>query len=925
MTDTGRDYEKIRERIIRFMVERGWKNKIAKRRGYEQSLLEHSANCLDVLLTLLPVLTTRLRLTEEEEQALILGTAIHDVAKERDEWQAYVMGNGGFEPHVIPAYTIKAVEALAEWLGFAGERDARAEANLHMRGVQTAARIFAEAQNAGPRVMLLQRLVADVDHVASADGLLAARDALACSSLGKYFHIAHHIAHVRGVSTTLLHRAAQTAFENRGWMPLLFYPTGTLYVRSGAEDGTPATGDMIQNELSALIADILIEKRDTLPELTVGSVISAYLPKPDLVDYRLFRDYLRVASTRAGVKPGKRISLRNAQQYVNFSMLLGAGLGPVTVSKTQGKAGESLLAGIPEEYHHQVVLQPADISEDEAIEIRNRMGAAQPEMAVFKFVKELARSGLLGETGTSALKKEYNDLFGEMAFDALTSTSTLMPARDQAFTVDFYWALPLSRLAEVLQRPELDRDGTVGSLDSKRRLLLLIDTLSEIGKRAFAAMGTPPTVDGFAQGVADVLIGDLVAPAALITDVREAAAEQLRYYEQAKETIRAEREVGHICPACNRPFEKGTEAKADFIGGTSFTGRKKPYDGEGVVICLACYYERLLRQIILGRRAHDLIVLMPRMSLGRYGGKVLLDKLDEVRRLVRSVATADTTDPDEALRLDMTWYVAQKALAADFSMMTAHDLVRLFTYRSQEKTVLENRKKVVKLTQELLGSDDLEEVRDQWERDFANWDEVAQAIVYKQVDDDFAQRIREAVYGLRSPIEFVAQTPNLVLAPNSNSRIPGKSALSDSDDDSHTKSALKHLLITLAFALGLDCSVAIVPDDDSLDGIILATGGVAYVPPVPSVRHLVARSWLAGAERRLSPAWLSESEAVRWLRALASAVLLANKAGYPPRNDMYQVLSVRSKGALMRRIEQKGGTMYAEDLAFLEAVGEVLP
>jgi len=176
------EYETLREEVLQFMIQRGWRDKIAKRRGFEQSLLEHSIICLDVMLTLLPVLRSRLNLTEEEEQALVLGTAMHDVAKERAEWQAYIAGMGEYEPHVIPEYTAEAVKALAEWLGFGGQDDARAGANLHMRSVQTAARVFAEAQNAGPRVMLLQRLVADVDNVASAKGLLAARDALARSS-----------------------------------------------------------------------------------------------------------------------------------------------------------------------------------------------------------------------------------------------------------------------------------------------------------------------------------------------------------------------------------------------------------------------------------------------------------------------------------------------------------------------------------------------------------------------------------------------------------------------------------------------------------------------------------------------------------------------------------------------------------------------
>ena len=924
-------YESLRGRILLFMLERDWQHKIAKRRGFEQSLLEHSIVCLDVLFTLLPTLKAKLKLSEEEEQALILGTTIHDVAKERDEWQAYITGKGEYKPHVIPEYTVEAVRSLAEWLGFGGEDDARAEANLHMKSVQTAARIFTEAQHAGPRMMLLQRLVADMDNVASANGLLAARDALTRSSLDKYVHTAYHLVHVRGVSTTLLHQAAQMAFEKRGWTPLLFYPTGTLYVRPGAEEPVPVTTKMVQEELAAAITQMLKEKWEVLPALTVGNIIESYLPKPELFDYRLWKEYLRVASTRAKIKTQrknpqlKNTEIRNVHQYINFSRLLKAGVRPADILKIQGKSGDSLRKQVPKNLHSLLVLQPDDIPPDKAQEIWwERLAKAHPEMATFKFVKELARSELLDEVSLNILEQAYTELFGQTAFEALRSTSTLMPARDQAFTVDFFWALPLKRVAEFLDEPELDREGMVGSLEQKQRVQLLIETLSKIGESAFAAMEHPPTVDNFAQEVAAMFIGDLLTPKAVISDVREFAAQQLEYYKQSKKTIRTKKKAGRICPVCNQPFEQGVEAKADFIGGTSFTSRKFAYDKEGLVICPVCYYERLLRQIILGRKAYDLIVLMPRMNLGRYGGKVLLDKLEEAKRLVKSVATADTADPDETLRLDMTWFVARQTLAADFSLMNAEDLVRLFTYRAKEDTVKKNLKEVIKQAQQMLGSKDLAEARDWWERDFDNWMEVATAIAYKEVDDELAQRIRETVYGLRPPIEFVAQTPNLVLAPSSNPRVSGKSALVDSDKDSDTKAALKQLLIALAFALGLDCSVAILHDNENLDELVLESGGVSYVPPLPSVRNLVARSRSREAQQKLSPAWLSQSEAVRWLRALASAVLLVSKAGYPPRNDLYQILTVRSKGALMRRIEQQGGTMYSEDLQQLEAIGEVL-
>ena len=65
-------YATLREEILDFMIQRGWKDRIAKRAGFEQSLLEHSANCLDVMLTLLPTLKEYLNLSDEEEQAVAM-------------------------------------------------------------------------------------------------------------------------------------------------------------------------------------------------------------------------------------------------------------------------------------------------------------------------------------------------------------------------------------------------------------------------------------------------------------------------------------------------------------------------------------------------------------------------------------------------------------------------------------------------------------------------------------------------------------------------------------------------------------------------------------------------------------------------------------------------------------------------------------
>ena len=90
--------EMMLQKASAWMLARGWKRKVAKRRQFEQSLFEHSLVELDAALQLLPILRQphHFDLSSEEEQVLIVSLVAHDVGKERPEWQDYILGQRGF-------------------------------------------------------------------------------------------------------------------------------------------------------------------------------------------------------------------------------------------------------------------------------------------------------------------------------------------------------------------------------------------------------------------------------------------------------------------------------------------------------------------------------------------------------------------------------------------------------------------------------------------------------------------------------------------------------------------------------------------------------------------------------------------------------------------------------------------------------------
>src|SRR5262249_34050338 len=149
------------------------------------------------------------------------------------------------------------------------------------------------------RTRKLADYVNHADSLASASDLMSAHQFISENPLliGAA-RIASYSIRLRGVSSTYLHAAAQSAFAAAGWRPLLFYESGTLFIGEG-RDVQPSD---VEVKLRERVEELLNRRGDQLPELAVGAPLGDFLPRPEYVRRADLRALWDVAVRRVGRK-----------------------------------------------------------------------------------------------------------------------------------------------------------------------------------------------------------------------------------------------------------------------------------------------------------------------------------------------------------------------------------------------------------------------------------------------------------------------------------------------------------------------------------------------------------------------------------------------------------------------------------------------
>lgn len=852
------DRASLIEQAAVWMHQRGWRQKLAKKREYEQSLFDHSLIEIDVLLELFPILASprHYGLSETEQKILVVAVLAHDVGKETDAWQAYINAPTPVPAvlHVLPELTRMVVSDLCAALGLEdlGEPIQRIMAHcaeFHHNKPSRSDGAILEAMLAGgsDRFLTLATLVKAFDRLCSAAGAAEAEDtAVRDPAIGHHLKITRHEVAVRGVSTTFLHRGAQIAFQQHGWKPLLYFSNATLYAADPSDQPAVPVAEEIRDSLKAEI-DAAIA-RDVIP-LMVGSPTGNILPKPDLFSFAESRQYLESAGGKIGSQSFARKPLSAKRKVVGEYW------------RIRGRGG-----------------RPTD---DQVQEEAGRISFAQPEMLVFKFFKAMVdpdKVSQVGDDGAALARRLYEETFGPGSWAALQSTSTLMPAKDMAKTIDYFRILP----GRAAGHPEVEK---VEELPDQARMQALIDLLDGIARKVYATIGRSAPRERLSQDMAAAFVLDLIRPSAS-GDIQALAREQLDHYARSKPFAGTESTKGiYLCPICNAPFKSGVKASADFIDNPqTHTNRGVAYGRFGyIMVCTTCYYERLLLQILLGGRPAELITLLPRLNVGPGKGERLVRKVQEWVEAAKGMMRGESGNLESGFSLAFTSEAARHLGNRDPFALDPEALLALFSYRYTADTQKKRRREAMKRLKEEF--DDLNAIQIVSGHSFPSWEAAVEALVEDRIPQQEFRVIRREVFRLYETIHLICQTPNLIFVPLSYEVAAG-------DDESETSKALRRLYVALILSLVFDTSVAIHKQGEPVD--FRGGAGAAYIPPVPAVRSLIGHDWLPIVEAK------------RWLSAIGAASQLVRDTGLPPRSALYQILAADPPEKIARRIEDGG-------------------
>jgi len=894
-----------RKKLIEFLKKREWDKKIGKTYPYPQTLLEHSLLTYDVVEKLTNLLRDKNILSNEERKILLVSSIIHDVGKEKDEWQKAVRENKRSPKHIDDTLTKKIVDQLTDIFEIKDKNTVIDAIKFHMSATRTNGNIISSIVSGHQtnRWQDISNFIYSIDNLVSCGTVLEAcsllNDALRFR-FAKYFYSTYYQINIRGVSSTFLHKACQQTYEEKGWTPVLYFPEGTIYTSLSQID--KPTVDEIYNKLKGLIADNI---KSNVMNLVVPSIImdNKPIPMPELFDYNEHREYLQKVKGRKNPSEFQKFlknpTLENKKILKSYNYFSIWNKGKNVIKKTELNKKLKVLK------KHQPTIEELKQYCQSTID-------CQDEVAIFKFFRASIDKEIWGVEIRDKINPLYNEIFGEGNFDKLMSMSNNDYPHEFAYAIIPFWNIKISSIGYKINSEELrlNNDLLIKELNKEKRIDILIKLLIYIWGNISVKKKPKRKIS---EKMAYDFLNDIIYPAKEEVNF----AKELEYYEQSKSNMK--RESGsHLCPICNRFFDKGKKTTSDIVDNPeAFTNRAISHGNPGkIVICESCRSEIYLKQILTKHNGplNKTIYLFPQFNLSQQLGKEFMDKVFSIKQRAENLMSGLTENPELRMDLFRTYNIAQNVLQYfnDIDTKNLEDLI--ITQQKDKKIDDKLEKELIKYFEEenlsiKRGKKDygkaLEIINREFSCDYKEWDIFRNDLKSNKIE--LARDIVKNAYKIKETYKIIAQTPNMVIIPLINPIKWG--------DEADVNGAFRELFVSIILALKLNCSVAITDNINKID--ISQRRGLVYVPENHLVRQIMGDEWIRDYDY-INPKGRFIYSAEKWLRVITSAIVLSPKTAYSDRTNIFEILSARTTGHLLRRIEIKDKDKKTNNAGYIE-------
>lgn len=287
--------DKLIENLIRYAESRKWHLKYAKfNRFIHQSLLSHSLNVAGLSDRIYVI--AKHNLDTSARIRLLIASFFHDIAKETTVYQNavndWMNGKRDTEPSDWEQMNPDIIKnGIKQFFAFVDksindkELDSIIWIITHMAAPESVAhmqtrlslppfgneRVLSEIGRISDRIMSM-RSIDEAEEIRIDKAIL--KDL-------KFNY--HKVGIVRGMLTQYLHSAVQRVFEKDGWIPVAWFPDGTLYASVEKSVGNIAIVEVpkfIQEELRTLFADDLAER---MGESSFGKLTGSPVKSPEFL------------------------------------------------------------------------------------------------------------------------------------------------------------------------------------------------------------------------------------------------------------------------------------------------------------------------------------------------------------------------------------------------------------------------------------------------------------------------------------------------------------------------------------------------------------------------------------------------------------------------------------------------------------------